>query len=277
MVGDYFDQHRGKAFGIATSFAGVGAFVFPLIAQFALEAYGLTGVLVLTSSITVHMLISAALFRPIENNYPKVKNQAALKSEKDELKSWTEVLKTVHMKDRSGSEDQKVCRKQTTRKALDLSVLTIHSFIITSFAIMFAQAAAVTYHILIAAHSVSNNVSKPQAVLLISVVGCVEIVSRFSLGFVYDIPIVRRNRRVVYGIFLTILGMSVFLSGIIYRYSLYVVAAVGVALGNSSVISQKGTVFGDCVGNEKLSSAIGIGNFFQGIGVLLGPSLGGKF
>ena len=264
MVGHYFEKHRGKAFGIATSFAGVGAVAFPPLAHIALTSYGFDGVLILTAEISVHMFVSAALFRPIENNHT---NPFPSTQDKDPLNKDSD----VSFRSRKYKSPQ-----ISNSKSIDFSILKNRTLLITCTGILFAQAAASVYNIMIISMATSRGLPHTWSKSLMGVVGAVEIFARLLLGFVYDIEVIRQRRRLVYGAFLMSLGLAVFATGGVCSYTFFAASAVIFAMGNSSMVSQRGTIYGDIVGSKKLSSAIAVGNFFQGLGVFFGPPVAGN-
>jgi len=130
---------------------------------------------------------------------------------------------------------------------------------------------------MLSAMSQSRGVPVTESTFLVSLVGLTDLFSRLLLGFVYDIRIVRGNRAIPYAVFTMSCGLATLIAGFATEYWMFVISVILFGLSNSSMVSQRASVMGDYLVYEKLSSAIGIGNFFQGIGLLSGPLIAGKF
>ena len=80
----YFEKHRGLATGLATAGSGIGAFVFPPLIEQLLKLYKWKGTMLLMAGICLHLLVAAALFRPIEmftkKDDPEKEETVALKA-----------------------------------------------------------------------------------------------------------------------------------------------------------------------------------------------------
>lgn len=68
LSGLYFLKHRSLATGIATAGSGMGAGVFPIVMYHIIEYYGWRGSLFIVAGVNLHLLIFAALLRPVPKN-----------------------------------------------------------------------------------------------------------------------------------------------------------------------------------------------------------------
>ena len=103
------------------------------------------------------------------------------------------------------------------------------------------------------------------------------IASRLMLGIVYDFQIVRYGRALLYSAFMVMCGFSLLIASNAEDFTTFLLSVFIFGLSNSSMVSQRASIMGDILPSHQLSSAIGIGNFFQGIGLLSGPILAGKY
>ncbi|KAK0158448.1 hypothetical protein PV328_009448 [Microctonus aethiopoides] len=68
IVSQYFDKHRALANGICVSGTAAGSFVFPLLIEALVANFGFHGTILLLGSCMLHVCVSAALYRPLEDN-----------------------------------------------------------------------------------------------------------------------------------------------------------------------------------------------------------------
>ena len=110
---------------------------------------------------------------------------------------------------------------------------------------------------------------------VLSVASALEIISRPVCGAVFDLPIVRPHKRdlwllsgILCGISLIILPFSNSFAMFFIFWILYTTFAGIVHVQHLGIIS-------DLVGSKNLASAMGLIRFSMGMGLLLGPTLGG--
>lgn len=70
-VATWFDKRRATAMGIAVCGTGVGVFLFSNLISYCLEKYTLQGCLLIESGVIFHVLLAAALLRPLESAQQK--------------------------------------------------------------------------------------------------------------------------------------------------------------------------------------------------------------
>lgn len=85
----FFRKRRNIATGFSTSITGLGSIIFPYLVVFLLNYYGYMGTVFIFSGITMHALISAILYQPVEKfakigvlvdeSTPLIKGQSASK------------------------------------------------------------------------------------------------------------------------------------------------------------------------------------------------------
>ncbi|KAL5278644.1 hypothetical protein ACFFRR_003339 [Megaselia abdita] len=64
----YFRKRRSIATGFSTSITGFGSIVFPYLVVFLLNFYGYMGTVFIFSGITMHALVSAILYQPVQRH-----------------------------------------------------------------------------------------------------------------------------------------------------------------------------------------------------------------
>lgn len=66
IVSQYFDKHRALANGIVVSGTAAGSFVFPMLIERLIHAFGFHGTILILGGCMLHVCASASLYRPIE-------------------------------------------------------------------------------------------------------------------------------------------------------------------------------------------------------------------
>ena len=121
------------------------------------------------------------------------------------------------------------------------------------------------------------DVSRMQVAAMLAVSSAINIPCRFLTGVIFDLDCVRHHRDVLFGI----ISMFTALFAILLPLSqnVYVMSALCVAhcFFGSSMHSQHMTVLSDLVESRQLASAMGLCRFFQGVGIIIGPIVGGEF
>ena len=120
------------------------------------------------------------------------------------------------------------------------------------------------------------NVSRMQVAAMLAVSSAINIPCRFLTGVIFDLDCVRHHRDVLFGV----VSMFTALFAILLPLSqnVYVMSALCVAhcFFGSSMHSQHMTVLSDLVDSRQLASAMGLCRFFQGVGIIIGPIVGGE-
>lgn len=120
--------------------------------------------------------------------------------------------------------------------------------------------------------------------LALSLSSIVDIPCRLLSGFIFDLKRIRRRRITVYvfigawtGLSTACLPISLFVINIFYRKIVFYSFWVSYTISSGIYHTQQNTVLTDLCGchSKTLSSALGLNRLFQGIGGLIGPSVGG--
>ena len=65
LTARYFDKRRGLANALCLSGTAAGSFTLPFLIEYLLESYGFRGTMLVLSGCMLHILVSAALYRPL--------------------------------------------------------------------------------------------------------------------------------------------------------------------------------------------------------------------
>ena len=77
IIAHYFKQRRGLANACLVAGAGLGHFVSPLVIGLLQEEYGVWGATIILGGITLHAVVGAFLFQPVEWHWKKPEKEVA--------------------------------------------------------------------------------------------------------------------------------------------------------------------------------------------------------
>ena len=119
-------------------------------------------------------------------------------------------------------------------------------------------------------------VNRTQVAAILAVSSAVNIPCRFFTGVIFDLKSVRPHRDVLFGIVSMLTALVAILLPLSQNF--FVMSALCTAhfFFGSSMHSQQMTVLSDLVESRQLASAMGLCRFFQGVGVIIGPVIGGE-
>lgn len=112
-VGRYFSKRRGLANGLVMSGGSLGSLVLPLLLQYLLDEYGLTGTLIVIAGITLNNFVVAALLRP-----PSLYEELQIPVECESLKMKT-VTRLNGIRERSEGEEKPFLGNGSSIKNID--------------------------------------------------------------------------------------------------------------------------------------------------------------
>ena len=98
MVAQYFDKRKGLAMALGTITSGVAS---PPLVILLYEYFTFEGLMLLLGGLALHCFISAALYRPLNSNFPKggVYITFAYDAEIFGMKIWCDVVCSCYGKD----------------------------------------------------------------------------------------------------------------------------------------------------------------------------------
>ncbi|GAB6024033.1 hypothetical protein CHUAL_008755 [Chamberlinius hualienensis] len=89
LISQYFQKRRGVATGISMAASSAGQVAFPYLLQYMLDEYSYRGCILLLGGITMNICVSAALYRPLEDNFKKSTNKSKILDVKSKKRKRT--------------------------------------------------------------------------------------------------------------------------------------------------------------------------------------------
>ncbi|XP_060568127.1 monocarboxylate transporter 14-like isoform X1 [Ruditapes philippinarum] len=298
LSGLYFLKHRSLATGIATAGSGMGAAVFPVVMFKIIDYYGWRGSLYIVSGLNLHLLIFAALLRPVPKKFLKTIAAAeelqTLNVSKKRRKSEVNGCETENITPVNGqisncdcneidteldvnstmlSADEKLGTYARLRKHF-LAVFTI-DFIIYWFSNICWNAGGAIVLIFFPEYAYSAGLSKENASITYTMAGAGSCIGCVLGGMLGNIKYFNRIGLYIGGNFgagivtllLTLKVLHTFAG--LFMISLVFGLMFGIILGLLVVVTS------DLLGTEALGDGFGYLMFANGIGVFSGPPLAG--
>ncbi|MPC17836.1 Monocarboxylate transporter 9 [Portunus trituberculatus] len=78
ILAHYFKERRGRATACLVAGAGLGHFISPLVIRLLQEEYGMRGATMILGGITLHAVVGACVFQPVEWHWKKPKKDIAV-------------------------------------------------------------------------------------------------------------------------------------------------------------------------------------------------------
>ena len=257
IVTIYFDRRRGLATGIAVTGSAVGALAFPPLIEWLDEIFAWRGSMLLAGGICLHIIAAGMLYRPL------------LASGHTSNVSGTTRISCLS---RLAIECQQILVSLWSRTVLTSCPFWVFS--VASF-ILFLWMSVPFLYIVDLALLVSG-MTKARASLLLSLAAGGRAIGQIVFGIVGDIQQVSTVG--LYGFGIAVAGISIVLVPIIANmYSTLAVCMVifGVAMSVSYVLPVICLV--RMVGFDNSVNAFGILQLAQGIAILLGTPIAGRF
>lgn len=161
------------------------------------------------------------------------------------------------------------------RKLIDWSLLKDPSFLFFCFSICLFTAAFKSAFTFLPALAVSKGIDKGESASLLSISGILDTIGRIMAGVVLDVECIRPLRPIVYNGVVFIIVVVSFTAPYVNTYVEFAVLFGLYGLLTGTYVSQKSVILVDILGEEKLSSSLGLMICFQGIGTFVGPPLSG--
>ncbi|XP_055328719.1 monocarboxylate transporter 12-like [Paramacrobiotus metropolitanus] len=155
----------------------------------------------------------------------------------------------------------------------DFSLLKSRLFLMFTTAVMLASFGYLSVYLILPAHAQDLNISKAEAVSLISIMGACDLTGRITFGWFSDFHLIPRRWGYCGMIFLSAVGTLwvIFVRG----YIQLAVFAGWFGFFGGSFMVLNAVLTADLFGLDKLPSAIGLLITIQGIAFLVGPPLVG--
>ncbi|XP_050718052.1 monocarboxylate transporter 12-B-like isoform X1 [Eriocheir sinensis] len=112
ILAHYFNKRRGRANTLLMAGAGLGHFASPHVIRFLQEEYGLRGATIILGGITLHAVLGAAVFQPVEWHYKKQESTGAAEDREDR-----EALSSLLHEPTKNMAEEETWGESTERKA----------------------------------------------------------------------------------------------------------------------------------------------------------------
>ena len=119
ILAHYFKKRRGRATACLVAGAGLGHFISPLVIRLLQEEYGIRGGTVVLGGITLHAVVGACVFQPVEWHWKKPKKV------KDAV-AFSSLLPSHAMTTEQKTEEVKVANDNTEDTGDPLCVVPSH-------------------------------------------------------------------------------------------------------------------------------------------------------
>ena len=313
VLSSYFDKRLAMGTGISTAGGSFAAVAFPPFIGVLLEHYGYTGTWLILAALVAHILCAGALYRkPSITNTSEVENHLAipLKDMSDNTREENDnggpdeendnFLETKHQKyqekhSKEGcthinseiskkkkwnnclTQFSKLGRQKDGKKLFDFKVLTNVSLLLCCSGLgvtLWLSAPGLMFLVAIAE---SRGIPKGDAILLLSIVGLSDALSRIATGFLFDCKPLRPIRVKLYTCAIALETVCFLCIPLCRNYLTFAINCVCIGIGFGVVTSQRTVVIVDLYGAESLSSTVGILAFALGACYVNGPLIGGKY
>ncbi|TSK77054.1 Monocarboxylate transporter 13 [Bagarius yarrelli] len=245
----YFSTRRSLAMGLGLTGVGLSSFAFSPFFQYLVEAYGWRGALLILGGLSLNIVASGALIRPLEPR-KVVKNN-----------------ESNSMSDSSVSFFSRIC------EYFELSLLLHRGFLTYSLAVTCFNAGYFIPYVHLVAHSRLVGFSEYQAAFVISSTGVTDIVGRVVSGWVSYLPRVRSIHLLTIWTALVSLFLLLLPLQVNYRGLLAISLAYGFSAGAMTPLVF--SVVPEIVGLERMVGALGLIQLIESVGGLFGAPLSG--
>ena len=302
MVGKYFEKRKGKAMSFATLGSGLGSIVLAPAINALLHFYTFFGTMFIVAGLELHHAIAGIIYIPFHQKKALVEMQdvvikqssAGDKSETDpdgEIESVGKTPKQTEIvlsqkplleemsQDKKNKSNSNHLEKTTfsmkiSRMRKD-SLFCNGTFFLYGIVIMSMQVCIQTYLIFLPGFALEKRATDREAALVLSIFGFCDMGGRFLFGFLFDLKPIRNNRRDFFCIVSSLFGALVILTSFMSSLILVCVLAGLTGIFEGATHSQRTTVLSEFVTASQMSTSVGVIIFFQGLGNIYGPPLGG--
>ena len=288
IVSQYFLKKKGKAMALATVGSGLGHMIISPAIVALVDAYGFTGAMLILGGLMMHTCIGAGLYRPLR----ELTTTAVALTDRDVA---------VSTPGDEGAGDDVAATAERAEDPAATSLMTADApappprcprlpAALSDYAALLTDPTYLLYGGLIAAMAVciqgylmflpdfamERGATEEAAAFAPSFMAFADMCGRIAFGFLYDLRAVRPRRPVLHAVIGILFGAFTLLTATAASYVVIAVVAVAVGLVESAVHSQRMTVAADIVAPERMSAAVSLAIFFQGVGTLIGPTVSGE-
>ncbi|CAD5124616.1 DgyrCDS12885 [Dimorphilus gyrociliatus] len=314
IIPHYFCRYQGRAMAIALAGGSLGSLAMAPLLTFSFEKLAYSGMILISAGLVLQCCISAALYRPVRltkahelaNSHTLVMStidNGELDSE-ERMKRFTngkaslirsrtvndvnESVMQIREENHNNGDavtspsDELLVKKSKSFNVkakilsiIDLTLLRDPTTVAFCFLMLvtFSTFNVVTTYL--GGLCLERKLTNYDLWLILSISSVFEVFGRISLGLIFDYKKVRPVRiqllgivGLVFGLVVTNVPNSIGPGGI---YSIFMASA----MFGSAFYSQHASILSDLVKSRQVEDAFGLVRFFQGIGICIGPTVGG--
>lgn len=200
-----------------------------------------------------------------------------LKTSTRKLVTLQDGTRTEKPQSNGTSKSANPTRKKTEKKPLfEFSLFRNFSFVALCLQLFLYTLSFNTTFVFLPALAKEKGISQLEGAYLVSLLGICDMFSRVTMSAVLDLGPIKKYRLIIYNVVMFVnAGVSLMMPSMTSFWHFAIVCGLyGIMSG--TYISQKSVVLVDILGVEKLTNAFGLLLVFQGMGSLIGPTVGGK-
>ena len=276
---------------VATVGTGLGAFVMPALWMLVFSQYGYFGAMFIMGAVYLNNVVAGAMFRPLKQQYAKKVTKTTsihVDSEEDSFRSNCEFEKTEAKNNMTQGQFNtehrgmlSCCSARQGKSMLQALMVKLSLFgnlgfishALTMVCIPFCLQATVMY---LPSWGSEQGIPPRYTALLVMLTGVGDIAGRLTSGLIFDLPIIKPRRLLVYKLFCLAFGFITVMVSLCTSISSLVTVSLIWGLFEACCHGQRITVVSEFVPLEQMSDAVGILIFFQGVGNFIAPLISGK-
>lgn len=159
----------------------------------------------------------------------------------------------------------------------DLTLFRNYAFLALCLQLFFYTLSFNTTFVFLPALAKEKGISQIEGAYMVSILGICDMFSRITMSALLDLKRIKPYRLILYNVVMFVnAGVSLLLPSMTSFWHFAIVCGLyGIMSG--TYISQKSVVLVDIVGVENLTDGFGLMLVFQGLGSLVGPTVGGEY
>nr|XP_056719599.1 monocarboxylate transporter 13-like [Euleptes europaea] len=245
-VSHYFEKRRTLAMGLTVSGAGVSSLAFSPLFQFLLDSYGWRGALMVVAGMSLNLVASGALLRPLVLEGDQVRKGQAAASK------WPATLATL----------------------FSLELLYHGPFMCYVLAFVLVDAGYFIPYAHLVAHAREVGCDEYQAALIMSVAAVADMCGRIFAGWLADSGVFGRPLHNL-TLWTILTGVSLALLPLGHSYISLVFLGICYGFFAGALVPLQFSSLIEIVGTGRMLGAIGLMHMLESMGALLGTPLSG--